>query len=63
MATEDELQHFGAQIGESSQKSSEELKSCVGEIKDKITFWDFTFLSRGPPGLTLKKSRGDVSLF
>ena len=37
MVTKDELQHFGAQIGESSQKSSEELKSCVGEIKDKIT--------------------------
>ena len=37
MTTKDELQHFGVQIGESSQKSSEELKSCVGEIKDKIT--------------------------
>ena len=32
-------------------------------ISFDITFWDFTFLSRGPPGLTLKKSRGDVSLF
>ena len=36
MVTKDELQHFGAQIGESSQKSSEELKSKVAEIKQSM---------------------------
>ena len=27
-------------------------------ISCDITFWDFTFLSRGPPGQTLKKVKG-----